>query len=248
MWFSWESIVGSARLGKQSTVDCCVQSVERFQFKWTCRFLRSSLANWIFSFFILKKNSCAFRTCTCLFSELSLREFECHNISWAPRVELPTDWLTVRITCEKMSVGIGLGMGQGHVTLGHDDRSDDPSSPSSSPWSIQCWDSLDHVDHLILLPERALTMDSGWLQADLAEILAQSVMHPLVVSPASSKLSSRSSGSRSSHSNHSSITNNNNNNNSKRRSLDWSLVNPTGPQSSLVALATGVSSKWVLPP
>lgn len=52
MWFSWESIVGYARLGKQSAVDCCVQSVERFQFKWTCRFLRSSLANWIFEFFL----------------------------------------------------------------------------------------------------------------------------------------------------------------------------------------------------
>lgn len=131
-----------------------------------------------------------------------------------------------------MSVGVGWGMGQGHVTLGHgggdpNGGSDDPSSPSSAPWSIQCWDSLDHVDHLILLPERALTMDSGWLQADLAEILAQSVMNG--VSPFVSQPRSSSKGS----------------GNSRRRSLDsWSLVSPTGHQSSLVALATRTSRKF----
>ena len=56
-----------------------------------------------------------------------------------------------------------------YVTLGHG------GAERSDPWSLQCWETLeDQVDHLILLPERALTMDSRWLQADLAEILAQS--------------------------------------------------------------------------
>ena len=62
-----------------------------------------------------------------------------------------------------------------HVTFGHrpEHLLDDDGSAA---WSVQCWDSLDQVDHLILLPEQALMMDSGWLQADLAEILAQSVV------------------------------------------------------------------------
>ena len=135
-----------------------------------------------------------------------------------------------------MSVGIGLGMGQGHVTLGHDGGEPgdggDPSSPSSAPWSIQCWDSLDHVDHLILLPERALTMDSGWLQADLAEILAHSVMNGVPIVTSKSRSKTTAPPPRSSYT-------------SRRRSLEsWSLVNPTGQQSSVVALATGVSRKF----
>lgn len=72
-----------------------------------------------------------------------------------------------------MSVGVGRGQ-QGHVTMSHADG--DTLERGNATWSVQCWDSLDQVDHLILLPERALTMDSQWLQADLAEIWAQSVM------------------------------------------------------------------------
>ena len=68
-----------------------------------------------------------------------------------------------------------MGRGQGgHVTLSHA-NSDGAEDQSNTTWSVQCWDSLDQVDHLILLPERALTMDSQWLQADLADIWAQSV-------------------------------------------------------------------------
>ena len=73
---------------------------------------------------------------------------------------------------KRMSVGVGRG--RGHVTMSH--TSSDTPQRSNTTWSVQCWDSLDQVDHLILLPERALTMDSQWLQADLAEIWAQSVM------------------------------------------------------------------------
>ena len=71
-------------------------------------------------------------------------------------------------------MSVGVGRGRGHVTMSH--TSSDTPQRSSTTWSVQCWDSLDQVDHLILLPERALTMDSQWLQADLAEIWAQSVM------------------------------------------------------------------------
>ena len=131
-----------------------------------------------------------------------------------------------------MSVGIGIGFGQGHVTLG--DASTKASNGEVSPtWSLRCWDTLDQVDHLILLPERALTMDSGWLEADLAEILAHSVINgskgmtgvvgcvPLLTKAAVQNEGSDgwSSG--------------------RRRSLDWSLVNP-GRQSPLVAIAASI--------
>lgn len=163
-----------------------------------------------------------------------------------------------------MSVGVGMGLGRGHVTLGHNvnlisskttssasDRNDgldgmiehDQISPT---WSVQCWDTLgDQVDHLILLPERALTMDSGWLQADLAEILAHSVighgrgdsrdysLTPFLSHPHErSSLSHDASDSWLAH--------------SRRRSLDWSSVNPSSqPQSPFVAIATSPDRKFL---
>lgn len=124
-----------------------------------------------------------------------------------------------------MSVGIGMGMG--HVTLGHggaNPSTDGEEEPTT--WSVKCWDTLDQVDHLILLPERALTMDSGWLQADLAEILAHSVIGHVSSSEYDNNTSSSWSASR-------------------RRSLDWSLVNSsTGQQSSFVAIATSSDRKF----
>lgn len=148
-----------------------------------------------------------------------------------------------------MSVGIGMGIGRGHVTLGHGGNSTAASTASnpsdgseggqvSPPWSVQCWDTLDQVDHLILLPERALTMDSGWLQADLAEILAHSVIgHGRGVTPQflshTERSSSQQDGSDSWFP-------------SRRRSLDWSLVNPTGQQSPFVAIATSSDRKFRL--
>lgn len=150
-----------------------------------------------------------------------------------------------------MSVGIGMGIGRGHVTLGHAGNTIAPTDPNdtsssnnngselgqvSPNWSVQCWDTLDQVDHLILLPERALTMDSGWLQADLAEILAHSVIgHGRGVTPFLShteRPSSRDGSDTWSP--------------SRRRSLDWSLVNPTGQQSPFVAIAASSDRKFVL--
>lgn len=129
-----------------------------------------------------------------------------------------------------MSVGIGIGFGPGHVTLG--ERSSKANGEVSPTWSLHCWDTLDQVDHLILLPERALTMDSGWLEADLAEILAHSVINgakgmtvgcaPLLTKSAA--VQGDGSGCWAP---------------GRRRSLDWSLVNP-GRQSPLVAIAASI--------
>lgn len=139
-----------------------------------------------------------------------------------------------------MSVGVGLG--QGHVTLGHGgSNNNDPTSPSSSSsaaWSVQCWDSLDQVDHLILLPERALKMDSGWLQADLAEILAHSVVNgavPLLRNSSSSRSSYRDDND----------DDDRRKTTRRRRSFDWSLVNPTSGPQSLVAVTSKSSSKLI---
>lgn len=149
----------------------------------------------------------------------------------------PTSNSLKTTTVNTMSVGVGLG--QGHVTLGHGGSTNDPTSPSSTSstaWSVQCWDTLDQVDHLILLPERALKMDSGWLQADLAEILAQSVVNGAV--PLLRNSSSRSS--------YHDDDDRRRSTNRRRRSFDWSLVNPTGGHSgpqSLVAV-TSKSSKF----
>ncbi|XP_046447827.1 ensconsin-like isoform X3 [Daphnia pulex] len=161
-----------------------------------------------------------------------------------------------------MSVGVGMGIGRGHVTLGHgvnltgsnatpgsgvdglDGGGGSEHDQISPTWSVQCWDTLgDQVDHLILLPERALTMDSGWLQADLAEILAHSVIghgrgdgsssgRDYSVTPFLSHPHERSS---SSHDGSDSWFPH-----SRRRSLDWSLVNSSAgqPQSPFVAIAT----------
>lgn len=165
----------------------------------------------------------------------------------------------------EMSVGVGMGIGRGHVTLGHGvNLTGSNATPGSgvdgldggsehdqiSPtWSVQCWDTLgDQVDHLILLPERALTMDSGWLQADLAEILAHSVIghgrgdgsssgRDYSVTPFLSHPHERSS---SSHDGSDSWFPH-----SRRRSLDWSLVNSSAgqPQSPFVAIATSADRK-----
>lgn len=147
----------------------------------------------------------------------------------------------------EMSVDVGMGIGRGHVTLGHggnvnattaatDANHDNPQGGQTSPpWSVQCWDTLDQVDHLILLPERALTMDSGWLQADLAEILAHSVIgHGRGVTPFLS------------HTEQTSFRDGSDGwSPSRRRSLDWSLVNPTGQQSpSFVAIASSSDRKF----
>jgi hypothetical protein len=156
-----------------------------------------------------------------------------------------------------------MGIGRGHVTLGHgvnltssntttssasSDGMDGGEHDQISPtWSVQCWDTLgDQVDHLILLPERALTMDSGWLQADLAEILAHSVIghgrgdsRDYSVAPFLSHPHERSS---SSHEDSDSWFPH-----SRRRSLDWSLVNSSGqPQSPFVAIATSSDRKLLL--
>ena len=158
-----------------------------------------------------------------------------------------------------------MGIGRGHVTLGHGVNLTSSSTTTSSgsdgmdggsehdqispTWSVQCWDTLgDQVDHLILLPERALTMDSGWLQADLAEILAHSVIghgrgdgrdRDYSVTPFLSHPHERSS---SSHDGSDSWFPH-----SRRRSLDWSLVNSSGqPQSPFVAIATSSERKLLL--
>jgi len=115
-------------------------------------------------------------------------------------VKVAADW--------KMSVDVGSG--RNYVTLGH------PTGDQSPTWSVQCWETLDQVDHLILLPERALTMDSGWLQADLAEILAQSAVIGVPAAAAIMAVHQQASTQE------------------RRRSLDWGLLNSG---HSLVAVA-----------
>lgn len=150
-----------------------------------------------------------------------------------------------------MTLGHNVNLISSKTTSSASDRNDgldgmiehDQISPT---WSVQCWDTLgDQVDHLILLPERALTMDSGWLQADLAEILAHSVighgrgdsrdysLTPFLSHPHErSSLSHDASDSWLAH--------------SRRRSLDWSSVNPSSqPQSPFVAIATSPDRKFL---